>query len=381
MKIVLISTKDTNIGDDLIRRGVQRLLTAALPDRSIEWDVVNKHQPWTVYTRNSMADAAIQRLPRGKRHTTIALRHASRTLGVPTVFTDADLIVQCGTPVMWPGVHRSEWQVPIWEESLGRSNRPPLLNLSGGSCFPWTAERPIQLAFEDDAALRMMLNRSDLVTTRDPLAKQIFEQLGGTASLHSCAAVHSGGGRVSTDAGDTLIINVMPRGGHFDWNQKLDGERWLRAVDEVVRVRAKQNTLLFLCHSADELELAERRWPGHEAVLPTTTEQYLDVAQRGRTALVNRMHAAVTLAGLGVPAIAIGTDTRLLMVEQTGQDIAYVGDADGDNLLAGLELIDDQLTDRRAMLLEREQSSFDAHLATLTQSEVLTGALSAAAVG
>jgi hypothetical protein len=143
--------------------------------------------------------------------------------------------------------------------------------------------------------------------------------------------------------------------------------------------RAKQNTLLFLCHSAAELELARSRWPGHEAVLPTTTDEYLAVAGRGRIALVNRMHAAVTLAGLGIPAVGIGTDTRLLMVEQTGQEIVYVGDADGAGLLASLELLDSQLDERRQLLLHREQQSFEAHLATLKQSGVLTNAPSAAA--
>jgi hypothetical protein len=373
MNITLISTKATNIGDDLIRRGVQRLLVDALPGADINWTVVNKHQPWTVYLKSALASTAIERLPRGKRRLTGALGRVSRVSGAPTAFSDADLIVQCGTPVMWHGSGTSEWQEPIWNEALGRPGRAPVMNLSGGSCYPWTAPRPIALDPADKAGIAMMLRRSDMFTARDNIAKEICESLGAACAVFSCAAVHSGGGVPAAEAEGPLLLNVMPRGGHFDWNQRLDPSRWLSAVDQLIAERSGKDTFLFLCHSRDELDLARGRWPAHEAVLPESTDEYLAVARRGRVAVVNRMHAAVVLAGLGVPALGIGTDTRLMMVEQTGQEIAYLGDADGPRLIESVERLDAEQSTRRQSLLQRERDSFAAHLAHLKSSAVLRG--------
>lgn len=371
MKVALISTKATNIGDDLIRRGVQRMLTAALPGTQMEWRVINKHQPWTVYVTNESARTAIDRLPRGKRRVTDAIGRTSRVLNIATAFTGADLVVQCGTPVMWPGVANVEWQGPIWEDALDRIGRPPVMNLSGGSCYPWTAPRPVTLDPADQVALSNMLGRSDLFTARDPLAAQIARSLGKQAEVFSCAAIHSGGSEPAAGEDGALLLNVMPRGGHFDWGQNLDPDAWLRSVDEVVAARADRDTLLFLCHSQDEFDLARRRWPDHEAVLPVTTEEYLQAARRGRIALVNRMHAAVTLAGLGIPAIAVGTDTRLLMVAQTGQPVRYLGEVEGGELVSALAELDADRENLREALLDNERSSFEAHRDHIQVSDVL----------
>lgn len=363
MKVTLISTTETNIGDDLIRRGVQRMIAPSLPDA--DYRIVNKHHPWTLYVGASPAGELVRRLSRGQRRAMRALGRAHRMIGARTPFTDADLVVQCGTPVMWHGVRNSEWQWPIWEEALGRPGRPPVLNVSGGSCYPWTGRRPTLLEPGDDTALRFMFDRSDVFTARDREAARVAESLGTEAHVFPCAAMHAGGGEAASGDAQTLIVNVMPRGGHFDWGQGLDPNRWLTAVDEVITRRARTDRILFLCHSADELDLANSRWPEHQAVLPRSTEEYLDVARRGRIALVNRMHAAVALAGLGVPAVAIGTDTRLLMVQETGQEICYLADASAGHLLAVLDVLDAEFEGRRKALLTLEEQAFSAHRSLL----------------
>ncbi|MBT0769459.1 polysaccharide pyruvyl transferase family protein [Kineosporia sp. J2-2] len=374
MKIALISTKATNIGDDLIRRGVRRLVVSALADSydgELLWKVVNKHQPWTVYLKSQAARSVVARMPFGQRQVTEALTRISRRTGRDTVFTDADLVIQCGTPVMWFGVHESEWQGPIYDDALGREGRPPTLNLSGGSCFPWIAARPVQLIGADRMAISTMLDRSDLFTARDRLAAEVAGSLGRPTEVFSCAAIHSGGAVPAPGDGGVLLVNVMRRGGHFDWGQNLSSESWLATVDKVLAERTGRDRILFICHSDDELALARSRWPQHEAVLPRNTEEYLEVARRGRIGLVNRMHAAVTLAGLGIPAIGIGTDTRLLMVEQAGQPIRYVGDAEADELIEALADLDTHRLVYREALLENERRSFEAHRQHLLDSGIL----------
>ncbi len=40
-----------------------------------------------------------------------------------------------------------------------------------------------------------------------------------------------------------------------------------------------------------------------------TPQEYFEAVTTAKAALCNRMHAAVGLAGLGIPAIAVGSDT------------------------------------------------------------------------
>ena len=49
------------------------------------------------------------------------------------------------------------------------------------------------------------------------------------------------------------------------------------------------------------------------------------------------MHASVGLASLGIPSIAVGTDTRLLMVKALGLPSAYVKEMNVDQLEDMLE--------------------------------------------
>ncbi|MEM2741436.1 MAG: hypothetical protein QXD95_04745, partial [Nitrososphaeria archaeon] len=46
-----------------------------------------------------------------------------------------------------------------------------------------------------------------------------------------------------------------------------------------------------------------------------------------KAALCNRIHASVALAGLGIPSIAVGADTRLLTVHALGLPCIYVKEA------------------------------------------------------
>lgn len=51
MKIGLISTINTNIGDDFIRQGICLLLKKVFKNHEIEFININKHTPLTVYPK------------------------------------------------------------------------------------------------------------------------------------------------------------------------------------------------------------------------------------------------------------------------------------------------------------------------------------------
>lgn len=371
MKISLVTTIHTNIGDDLIRVGVERLLDAAVGGARPTYERINKHAPWTLFTRRPHAQHAIARLPYGKRRVTEYVSHASRRLGASTAVSGADLVVQCGTPIVWPGCAYAEWQRPLWEDVLRRPGAAPALSVAGGSCYPWTRRDDFELSAEDERAIRVMADTAEFVSVRDPLVAQIISKFAPSPAVFPCAATHAAQGERSRGDAEALMLNVMPRGGHFTWGQALDSTKWLESVDALVSVASAQHRIVFMCHSEDEFQLASQRWPHHEIAFPQSTSEYLAVCRSVRIAIVNRMHAAVALAGLGVPSIAIGTDTRLLMVEQTGQQIAYLGDVGADELVAALENLSESRDSRRRRLIELEETSFQRHVDSIRQAKAL----------
>ena len=60
---------------------------------------------------------------------------------------------------------------------------------------------------------------------------------------------------------------------------------------------------------------------------------------RASVAICNRMHASVGLAGLGIPSVAVGTDTRILMVKTLNLPCYYVKDASVESLEADVETL------------------------------------------
>jgi hypothetical protein len=358
-KIGLISTRSTNIGDDLIRTGIQRLLGHVLADSDLKWVLLNKHRPLEIYRNRALA-SAVDALPRGRRTASRALPRIARRLTLAHIFDDVDFVVQCGTPMMWPDCQRAEWLPAVWEDVLARADRPRVLNLAAGACYPWSEPRPTRLSATDAQAVRRILHSSDRVTFRDMLARDLAADLGFDGAVLPCTATHWAHGTRSDEDAEAVIINVMPRGGHFTWGQDLVESTWHREIDHVVATLGKEHQLILLCHNTAEYDFAAR-WGAHERCLATTPADYLAVARRGRVGLVNRMHAAVALAGIGVPSVAVGTDTRLLMVELVGQETSYVGDVVAADLLEAVGTLLRERAQRRARLLAIEADSFTAH--------------------
>lgn len=324
MKVVLVSSPS----GALVRVGVERLLG------SQSYTVLDRERPGSVYsTRLSSA-------PR-------LLGTAHRALGLSTAFSDADLVVNCGGSVMFHGVAAAPWQRPVWDDALGRRNRPTVLSLSGGSRFPWTERRPTQLSVGDESALRRMFRRTDLFTASDREAGRLAEFLGMPAPVLPSVAMHAGGGDHATGDSSTLLLNLAPGAGEL--------------FDDVIARRARTDRILLLCHTPSELDHANERWPEHQAVLPTSTEEYLQVMRRCRVGLVQNPQAAVVLAGLGIPCLAVGVDTRLLMVQECGQETAHLPSLTPRGVLALLDMLDTEFEPRRKTLLNLEERAFRDH--------------------
>jgi polysaccharide pyruvyl transferase WcaK-like protein len=374
MRIGLITTLGRNIGDAFIRDGIVQVLAHVFGGRDVRFVAVDKHRPFTVYPSWHPLRwlQTLDRLPRGRRAAQAAKAEISGSLHRfgGSRFDDADLIVQCGAPVMWPGCHRCEWAGPLWDQVVGRlSSRVPVLNLAAGSAYPW--ERPPNGVTDpqDSSYLKRILGYCRVTTVRDDLAARLVQSLGASAKAIPCSAFLVGR-RFDTPAlhdDGVVLFNYMPGGGHFDWGQPIDDSAWMATVHSLIDRVSRRHPVAFICHDATEYAAAKQLKPDVPRFLPTSIESYFSLIGRSKAAICNRLHASVALAGLGIPSISIGTDTRLLMVAALGLPYQYVVSADQNDLEATLESLLDRRADERERLLDLREWTWNRYVADVTK--------------
>ena len=204
---------------------------------------------------------------------------------------------------------------------------------------------------------------------RDVLAQKLCASVGTRAPLVRCSAFLAARGRRSAlEESGPILINYMPGGGHFDWEQQVDAGAWDKILQEVIRRLQRRHRLAFLCHNRKEYEAASDLDVNVPRIWPKTSQEYFQAAATAKAALCNRMHAAVGLAGLGIPAIAIGSDTRLLMVAALGLPNYYVKEANADHIEEQLENLISSRNKEKERLLYMQSETFETYVAAVSQA-------------
>ena len=194
VRVGLVTTLNSNIGDDFIRDGIMQVLNHVYERHELQVVAVDKTVPFTVYPYWHPLRwlQALDRLPRGRRIEQTIKDKVSRVLAGlgGSRFDRAELIVQCGAPVVWPGCHRSRYAVPLWHQVIGRlSDRVAVVNLAAGSAFPWESQ-PVGLTDERDSDfVRRILGYCRLTTARDDLASRLAASEGATVPIIPCSAL------------------------------------------------------------------------------------------------------------------------------------------------------------------------------------------------
>lgn len=368
MRIGLITTTNTNIGDDFIREGICLVLGQIFKGREIEFIAINKHQPLTVYPDWHPVHLAkhTHRIPRAGLRISGLVEDLAAKIGFSRFHT-CELIVQCGAPVLWPHCHRCEWAKPLWHHLVGRlSHRMPVLNLAAGSCYPWERQPEAITDPDDRSYLRAILDYCRTTTVRDSLAQHLCASLGEETSLIPCSAfIASAKSTRRAQPDGTVLINYMPGGGHYDWSQGIDGSLWQETVRSLIDRLRKRHRLAFLCHNEAEYHIARDLDPALPLLLPENSRAYFEQVSAASVALCNRLHASVALASLGIPSVAVGTDTRLLMVEAIGLPCVYVKEARVDQLEWELESLQANRHREKERLLALRSEVFNEYLTTI----------------
>src|SRR5208337_5512613 len=132
-------------------------------------------------------------------------------------------------------------------------------------------------------------------------------------------------------------VNVMPSGAHSWRGQRGDPGRWRDTIEKVVASLEKRHQLLFVAHSQDEDQSAAQWFPGHRRFFSTDPLELLKVYSRARFGICNRVHAAAGIVTFGRPALVVGGDSRINLIEQFGLPAVDYREADARAIL---DLID-----------------------------------------
>jgi Polysaccharide pyruvyl transferase len=375
MRIGLITTINSNIGDDFIRDGIAQVLRHVYSDVDVRFLAINKHEPFSVYPvwHPLRWLQPLDRLPRGKQVAATLKASASQALHRfgGTRLDRVDAIVHCGAPLMWPGCHRSVWASALWDQVVYRlAPRVPVLVLAAGSAYPWE-DQPNAVKDPSDAAfLGRVLDACRLVTARDELVSQLAYGLGTMVPTIPCTAFLVGRRFAVPTGGDeeVVLFNYMPGGGHWSWGQGIDPEHWMVTARTVIDRLSRRHRIAFLCHDREEYEAAELLEAELPRFLPTSIESYFSLISRSKAAITNRIHGAVALASLGIPSISVGTDTRMSMLAPIGLSFKYVKEVDPEQLEDELEEIVSHRHEERERLISLRDTTWDRYTEAVAQA-------------
>ncbi|MDD5054953.1 MAG: hypothetical protein PHZ00_01655 [Candidatus Peribacteraceae bacterium] len=275
-----------------------------------------------------------------------------------------DLAIACGGPNIIPEVAGKPMMKLMFHHMLGAFHYRgvPVIDAAVGSCYPLEHVPEIITDPLDRAYFVRQHRFLAASTVRDTLAKTLWEELGFHPEIIPCAAIVSGAFFERVAEGvkrdQYILVNFQERGANSDWQQHVDPVVWRSTVQQVIETLKRDHAVHMLCHNEKERELA--RGFGVPVHLPTTPEEYGKIIAGAKVAFVSRLHAAIPLAGIGVPSLVAGTDSRLRAVEFMGLPTVFAKNADSEAILKKIyRLVEIRSGERQRLITLRERTADD----------------------
>jgi hypothetical protein len=316
--VALMTTLDTNIGDDFIRDGIIHLLEEVLGRFNVAY--INKHDSTSLFSAR-----------------------ADETKLYGDKFWDADLVVQCGAPVFWhlgeaATPLTSEWYQWLWRDRILDANEkgercPKFINLGAGSCSYWGQGAQPFLSSADCADFaRSAVGRAALTVVRDPVAAEILQSLRLKHEILPCpaflAALRHARKPKAEPEWPLIGLNLMELGGHFATDPSFEKDAWQRFCQQLIELLQSKGDVVLLAHDEVERKYLSSLDSQLRIVLPSSYHEYHGVLRQLSLWIGNRVHGAVCAAGYGVPALILGNDTRARIGEYIGLKVLRSSDRD-----------------------------------------------------
>ncbi|MCA8931699.1 MAG: polysaccharide pyruvyl transferase family protein [Rhodospirillaceae bacterium] len=371
--VALLSHRFGNIGHSFMALGAEEIVRAAF-GADVQITHFEQHHPFSIYPRGDWL-SLVDRIPHGR------LRWLRRRLAREEVFTTLwprtkplpfDLAVACGGPNLVPGASgRGAPELRILLHHFNGAfhhHGVPLVDAGVGSAFP-LSRVPEALDPDDAAFYTTALSYLACLTVRDTQAQRIFRQLGADPPILPCMAIASGRAfEAVRDAhgpgaeDKAIVINFQAKGSNTDWGQGVDADWWMDEVRGVIAdLRAMGERIVLLCHAIPEQRLAQQLAPDLPAMLRESEAEYVRIIAGANVGFVSRIHAAVALAGIGVPSVVVGNDTRTGTTAEMGLPSLFTRETSRVAIVEALRQLMGRLDEERERLIALREATIDAY--------------------
>jgi hypothetical protein len=331
-RVALLSHRFGNIGHNFMALGAEAVAREAFGD-DVEITHFEQHRPFQIYPEGHWL-RWIDRVRHGRLRgirSYLGREDTYRKLWVKTRPLEFDLAVACGGPNLVSGAAASPEMRILLHHFNGafRYRDVPLLDAAVGSGFP-LEHVPECLSPGDETFYRTASSLVSAITVREAEAARLYATMGVQAPLIPCIAIASGRWferfRNEPEAvvqraadGGIVMVNFQAKGSNTDWDQGVDPVAWMELVRGIIAdLLADGRRVELVCHSAYEHRLAKQLAPELPAHFPKTEQEYGKVMARAAVGFVSRIHAAIALAGIGVPSLVVGNDTRIGTTAEMG---------------------------------------------------------------
>lgn len=309
MKWLLITTTENrNTGDELIRIGIQNLIKNI--DDHPEFILLDKEKPF------------------------------------PDLI-EFDKCILCGMPLFWNNKISTSQEMGWWGAIMNgwvSERKKDFLILGVGSVIGSDGIKDLK-AFKD--AVRIAIYRSFKVTVRDG-----SHQCDNELIPSVCPSIFA-----IEKASEPLLrlCNIMPDGAHDKHFNPDEAAIWKEKM-KLINNFFLDNDFYFICHSNKDVLIEDPEslgWQPERIIRFYEAEEYVNIYSHAQCFIGNRVHGALLTGSLGRPSLAIGYDSRLLMLENFNVQCCYPSEI----FISDLKRILNQANVDFSYLIENEKKS------------------------
>jgi len=344
LKIAILGHRTGNIGHLFMAEGVENIVKEVFKNKKYDIIRYEQHNPLSIYN-NFLKHVSLSSGSRLTNSIKNILNQDNISKFIWKKYSEhlnkIYVAIASGGPNVIKNPNSSVDMKLIFHHMHGAFyyNKVPVFNLSNGSCFS-LENIPNELSENAKKFWKIALKYCKVTTVRDKIAEKLLESIGYRSSLIPCPGILSGltFEKFKEKEKKYIIINYQEKGANEDWGCNVDKYKWKKIIQETINRLLKNHKVILLCHNDYEENIAKKlNIANVNIVYPKTLQEYGKIILSAKVGLVSRIHAAIALAGIGVPSVVIGTDTRLETVKLIGLRTIFVKDAKSDYLVSEVE--------------------------------------------
>jgi hypothetical protein len=176
------------------------------------------------------------------------------------------------------------------------------------------------------------------------------------------------GAGIAAQAPEYVVVNLMPSAAHQWRGQRGNSEHWRETISSAITDIEKRHPILFVSHSEEEDRTAAEWFPQHKRFFSRNPLELLKAYSKARYGLCNRVHATAAIASFGRPAIVVGGDSRINLIEQFGLPAYDHRELDGPDLTSAVRMLEENYEEYAAKLSDRIRFAEREYLAAISSA-------------